>query len=76
MRKTPKRPAQILADYIRKRSAAAALTSRKSLMEEADDMEELIAAMARTRTARIFVMSMGRRTCIIIRKRTWQTITP
>ena len=29
----------------RRRSAAAALTSRKSLMEEADDMEELIAAM-------------------------------
>ena len=42
---TPKRPGQILADYIRKRSAAAALTSQKSLMEEADDMEELIAAM-------------------------------
>ena len=41
-----KRPAQVLADFIRKRSAAAALTARKSLMEEAENMEELIAAMA------------------------------
>ena len=34
-----KRPAQVLADFIRKRSAAAALTARKSLMEEAENME-------------------------------------
>ena len=41
-----KRPAQVLADFIRKRSAAAALTAKKSLMEEAENMEALIAAMA------------------------------
>lgn len=40
-----KRPGQVLADYIRQRSTAAALTAKTALMEEADDMEDLIAAM-------------------------------